>query len=227
MIALRDGGAAFTCSEPLTGKLGGMFFGRWRRRDPLLVAWRESALTLGLESVEDGPSRIGELLDLTDVLEVGEVYRVAQAGELEAYVFYYRRGSSIPGRGIEVVTGCLLISPGVITPVSWRASRRLHELIASLQASATGGEVLSLADAPEFSERVTVVARDSARIESLLRSPVRHVLERALLRNEPPPVITVGEKRILFSLTSPTVAHDRLEFLLSDAMSLHAALVST
>lgn len=203
-----------------------MLFRWFRRRDPAERAWEELARRLGLERLADGDGMVRDLLDLPGDATVGPVFRVAGAGEIETHVFSYSHSPHTRSRSPLVVTACLLVAENDMSPASWRASRRLHNVLASLQASATGGTVIEVPGAMDFNENVTVVARDAATVESLLTPPVRRVVERATSRLEPPPVLTVGERRILLSAAGTGVAFDAIEFLLSDVMSLYAVLES-
>jgi hypothetical protein len=200
---------------------------RWRRRrDPLASAWQELTSRLGLERAEGGESMITELLDLPDDAAVSPVHRVEQAGSAQVYVFWYRREAGSRAQPPSFSTACLLTSEKSISPVSWRASRKVHEVIASLQASATGGEVIAVPGAEEFNQRVTVVARDGLAVERLLNTATRRVLERTVSRTDPAPTLTVGERRLLLSISAPQPAFDAVEFLLTDVLSLYAALES-
>jgi hypothetical protein len=204
-----------------------MLFRWWRRRDPLEKAWREVTERLGLEPAAEGDALVSELLGLPADAVVGPVYQARRTGDVDAYLFWYRRPPEGRSREPIFVTACLLVSDEVLSPVSWRASRKLHNVIAALQASATGGEVIAVEGAEEFNQRVTVVAREGSRLIALLTPAVRAVLERAVARTEPPPALTVGEQRILLTATAPRPALDAAEFLLSDVLSLYAALESS
>ncbi|MEX2542436.1 MAG: hypothetical protein WD314_11535 [Trueperaceae bacterium] len=201
-----------------------MFLRWWRRRDPLERAWKNVTSRLGLVAAEDGTAVVTEMLDLPGDVVLGAVHRLDRAGDLQAYAFWYRRSPHSRSREQVVVIACLLVAASPISPVSWRASRKLHNVIASLQASATGGEVIAVEGAEEFNQRVTVVAREGERLRGLLTPAVRRVLERAVTRLDPPPAITVGESSILLAATSAEPALDTVEFLLSDVLSLYAAL---
>jgi hypothetical protein len=196
----------------------------WRRRDPTERKWRVLAERLGLEVADDGPVILAEQLDLPADAALGPIYRVDDSGQVEAYLFYYRHSPGPRSGQSRWVTACLLVSAVPLSPVSWRAMRKLHSVISSLQASATGGEVLVIPGAEKFNERVTVVARDGGRLASVLGPAVRTVLERALTRGEPPATLTVGERRILLSATAGEVALEAAEPMLSDTLSLYAAL---
>jgi hypothetical protein len=203
-----------------------MLFRWWRRRDPLETAWREVTGRLGLVPAADGQALVSDLLDLPADVVLGPVHQVEQAGAAQVYLFWYRRDPQSRSREPSYVTACLLVSEREVSPVSWRASRKMHSVIASLQASATGGEVIAVAGAEEFNQRVTVVAREGSRLLGLLTPAVRGVLERTVGRSEPPPALTVGERRILLSAPGTRPAFDQVEFLMTDVLSLYAALES-
>lgn len=201
-------------------------FSRWlRRRDPNERAWQETAGRLGLSQAEGGQSMVRELLDLADDVVVSEVQKAERTGRVDAYVFWYRRAAESRSQQALVVTACLLISDDLFSPVSWRASRKVHEVIASLQASATGGEVIAVPGAESFNDRVTVVARNGQELLPSLTPATRRVLERIVARAHPA-TLTVGQRRILLSITGGQPAHEAVEFLLADALSLYAALES-
>lgn len=169
---------------------------------------------------------VSDMLDLPRDVALGPVHRLDRAGDFQAYVFWYRRSQHARSREQVVVIACLLVAESRFSPVSWRASRKLHNVIASLQASATGGEVIVVEGDEEFNQRVTVVAREGRRLLGLLTPSVRRVLERAVNRLDPAPALTVGESSILLSASSAKPAFDTVEFLLSDVLSLYAALDS-
>ncbi|MEX2534898.1 MAG: hypothetical protein WD273_04780 [Trueperaceae bacterium] len=205
-----------------------MFFGRWRRRDPTEKRWLELAEGLGLQQADAGQALLLDLLDLPVGASLGPVFRVDQSGDAhsdwDVYLFYHRQTAVERMRQLPCVTGCLLVTQSQISPVSWRASRKIHNVIAALQASATGGQVTLVPGADEFNQRVTVVARHGEQAVALLTPPVRRVLERVLNRVDPPPTLTVGEQRILLTAPGSEVAFGTVEFLLSDVLSLFVAL---
>lgn len=203
-----------------------MFFRFWRRRKSTERRWLDLAKELGLERADDGEALLHDLLDLPSGARLGPVLRLAQPGTAYTYLFYYSQPTEARSRQLPCITGCLLVSGDRVSPVSWRAVRKLHNVISSLQASATGGRVALVPGADEFNEKVTVVARHEEEVVRLLRPPVREVLERAIRRLEPPPTLTVGEQRILLTAASEKVALDEVEYLLSDVLSLYAALES-
>ena len=203
-----------------------MFFRFWRRRNPTEKRWLELAKRLGLERVDNGEELLQDLLDLPAGARLGPVLELNSAGTARAYLFYYLQPTDERSRRLPCITGCLLVSQDRISPVSWRAIRKVHNVISSLQASATGGQVTLVPGADEFNEKVTVVAREEREVVELLRPPVRTVLERAIQRVEPPPTLTVAERRVLLTAAGNEVAHGDAEFLLSDVLSLYAALES-
>ena len=203
-----------------------MFFRFWRRRNPTEKRWLELAKRLGLERVDNGEELLQDLLDLPAGARLGPVLELNSAGAARAYLFYYLQPTDERSRRLPCITGCLLVSQDRISPVSWRAIRKVHNVISSLQASATGGQVALVPGADEFNEKVTVVAREEREVVELLRPPVRTVLERAIQRVEPPPTLTVAERRVLLTAAGNEVAHEDAEFLLSDVLSLYAALES-
>ena len=206
------------------GKLSCMFFRFWRRRKSTEKRWLELAKKLGLERATNGEAMLQELLDPPPGATFGPVLRVEQAGSVETLLFYYKQPVAERSRQLPCMTGCLLVSATAFSPVSWRAVRKVHNVISSLQASATGGQIALVPGADEFNEKVTVVARHGEQAVGLLGPAVRQVLERVVDRLEPPPTVTVGEQRILLTAAGPDVPFDEVEYLLSDALSLYAAL---
>lgn len=202
-------------------------FSRWlRRRDPDERAWQEAAARLGLSEADGAQAMVRELLDLADDAVVGPVQKAERTGRIDAYVFWYR-GAAVPrSREAVFVTASLLVSDETFSPVSWRASKKVHEVIASLQASATGGEVITVPGSEGFNDRVTVVAREPAELLPSLTPATQRVLERIVAR-EHPATLTVGQRRILISVTGSRPAHAGVEDLLADVLSLYAALESS
>ncbi|HEX7005306.1 MAG TPA: hypothetical protein VF168_14070 [Trueperaceae bacterium] len=203
-----------------------MFFRFWRRRKPLEKRWLELAKGLGLGRADDGEILLQELLDLPAGAKLGPVLESAGAPTVRAYLFYYIRPTNERSRQLPCVTGCLLVSQEKFSPVSWRAVRKVHNVISSLQASATGGQIVLAPDDAEFNETVTVVAREEQAVVGLLGPAVRRVLERIVGRVEAPPLLTVAEERILLTAPGQEVELDAAEFILSDVLSLYAALTA-
>ena len=201
-----------------------MFFRFWRRRDPVQKRWLDLAKRLGLERADDGELLLRDLLDLPPGAQLGPVLQLGEASAADTYLFYYVQPTDQRSRQLPCITGCLLVSDASISPVSWRAVRKVHNVISSLQASATGGQIALVPGADEFNEKVTVVAREEQRVVTLLTPAVRQVLSRIVDRVAAPPLLTVGEQRILLTAPGPEVEFDAAEFLLSDVLSLYAAL---
>lgn len=201
-----------------------MIFRRRRRRDPIEQGWQEVAASLALVPTPEKKPLLAELLDLADESELGPVHRVAQTGEVDVWVFSHKGARDPRTRAQLWVTACLLTSQRPFCSAGWRASRKVHQVIASLQASAAGGKLVEIPEDPGFAEALTVVARDVEVTRGQLSAPVRGVLARAVSRHGEPVVITVGEKRILMSSTGPEVRFAAVEPMLTDTMSLYAAL---
>ena len=169
-------------------------------------------------------------LDAGDA-ELAPVYRTELVLGPEQYANLYfldYAATSLTGDG-TVTSVCILSLAQPTYPVSLKAARKVHAVLESLNASASGGNIVRFPGDPDFDREVTIYARDEAAVRRLLFDPARAVLRRALYeRTSAPtagPTFLLGERQLLFSNSAP--ATDKtplrvLELLAADLLSLYA-----
>ena len=202
-----------------------MFFSR-RREEPPSQGWQELAARLDLVPAPEQRELLLDLLDLPPDFALEPIYKVAEAGAATVSVFAHESPVPTPAVRSTVSTSCLLVSPEALSPVSWRASRRVHDVLSSLQASRSGGQIVAVPEDASFTEQVTVVAREAEHVAGLLTPVVRSVLARSLTREGLQAEVTVGEGRLLLSHSGAEVAFAAVPAMLTDILSLFAALRS-
>jgi hypothetical protein len=156
-----------------------MFFRRARRADPRPAAWSELAARLELARLDDDAEEALRAELAVDTGTVAELHALRRDGLPELLVFEHVRPNPARRDAEERRARVLLRSEGEICPVSWRAFPRSHPLLASLQASRSGGELVSAGDA-RFDEAIGLVAREPEPARAVLTPPVREALLRLL-----------------------------------------------
>lgn len=191
-------------------------------------AWEVLAERLELEAAQPQANRLKVLLNLPSNAAVAPVYRsrlpVPGAQQAQLYLLDYTEVQPhYPAPRMTSV--CLLVLAEAVVSVGLKASRKRHKVLAGLEASAAGGEVLAFQHDPGFEAATTVIARDVALAHQLLTPPVRHRLKLALTERNCEPTFLLGEKQLVFSVSasSPTPL-SCLEQLSVDLLSLYAYL---
>lgn len=135
-------------------------------------------------------------------------------------------GDARSGRRVHV----LLEAPGGVSPCSWRAFARPHQVVADLQASRAGGRVMATGDAA-FDAGVAVVAREGDPVEQTFTGPVRSSLQRMLPGPDaaagtlPEAEVTAGAQHLSWVARSQLEApFDAVEKILAGMLTLYAAL---
>jgi hypothetical protein len=202
-----------------------MFFRR-SQAESRAQGWQAFVAKLELSAIDGAERRLRDLLDLARA-SFEAVYGLALDDERRLYLFDYREAT---GRMAQLVTVCLLSLKEPRWQVSLRASKRSSPLLASLGASAVGGEQVIFPQDPAFSQAVTVVARDTAGARSLLTPAARKALQRALAERSASPTLRLGERHLVLSHRARAenpLAFEALELMLSDLLSLYAALTAS
>ena len=156
-----------------------MFFRRARRADPRDAAWAELATRLELARLDDDAEQALRAELAVDTGSVAELHALRRDGLPELLIFEHVRPNPTRRDAEERRARVLLRSDGEICPVSWRAFPRSHPLLASLQASRSGGELVPAGD-DRFDEAIGVVAREPQPAGAVLTAPVRDALLRLL-----------------------------------------------
>ncbi len=188
-------------------------------------AWQAFAAKLELSAIDGAEGHLCDLLDLPQA-SFEAVYGLSLDDERQLYLFDYRE---LAGRLAQLVTVCLLSLKEPHWQASLRASKRSSPVLASLGASAVGGFQVIFPQDPAFSQAVTVVARDTAGVRSLLTPAARKALQRALAERPAAPTLRLGERHLLLShraLAEKPLAFEALELMVSDLLSLYAALMA-
>ena len=195
-------------------------------------AWLEFAKTLDLEAAEGSIGLMRMLLN-EPVSSINALYRTevlaADQSKLRMFFLDYEQAQAKTSRQVpQMVSVCMLVVAQK-SFVSLKASRKPHKVMEKLGASASGGIVVPFEDS-DFSDKVTVYARDSEAVQKLLHAKARDILRRALYEREIAPIFLLGEKVLLFSHLASAVEPTplpKLELLATDLLSLYAAFLVT
>ena len=198
------------------------------------AAWAELAEQLDLTGAPGSGALLCGLLNLEARTEIHPLYAAEMtfAAEKQArlYMFDYIVSSAANrGRGARLVSGCVLNFKEAFANVSLKASRKAHQVLESLQASASGSYVVTFPNDEAFASSVSVYARDVGAARQLLSPRARGALTRALHERGLTPTFLLGEKQLV--LTHSAEADDptplaTLEQLSVDLLSFYGALSS-
>ena len=184
-------------------------------------AWEALAARLDFKRAPLNESFLRTVLSLDITVTLDALYSKDLEPDLQLHLCSYRAPRQ------QFV--CLLQFKAV-TGIALKASRKLHRVLESLGASASGAAVLALEHDPDFSERITVYARDQERARQLLKAPLRAVLLRALYDRTVSPTFLLGEQHALFSYSQDLGESiqekqlEPLEGLLLDLLSIYGFL---
>lgn len=166
-----------------------MFFRRKERVDPREAAWSELAGRLELTRLDDVAEQALRAELAVDTGVVADLHALRRDGLPELLMFEHVRANPARRDAEERRARVLLRSEDEICPVSWRAFPRSHPLLASLQASRSGGELVTVSDAA-FGAAIGVVAREPDAAVAVFTPSVRDAV-RKLLADEAVPDATV------------------------------------
>lgn len=166
-----------------------MFFRRKERVDPRQAAWSELAELLELQRLDDEAEQALRAELAVDTGTVAELHALRRGGMPELLVFEHLRTNPARRDAEERRARVLLRSEAETCAASWRAFPRSHPLLSSLQASRSGGELVTIEDAA-FDGAIGIVAREPGAAATIFTKPVRATLLR-LLDDEALPNATV------------------------------------
>lgn len=199
-----------------------MFFRR-RASSSRAKAWLELAEKLELTDAADREPLLRELLNVGE--SVQPIYSLTFNQQDSVLLFDYH---DVPAGSVaQTVSAALITVPYALADVSLRASKKLDKVLESLGASATGGQLVQVANDQNFNDQVTVYARDAVSATRLLRAPLRRCLLRALCDRDTKPTFLLGERHLLLSNRAPQdkpTPMNVVEAMLIDILSLYAAL---
>lgn len=201
-----------------------MFFRRAQTEESREEAWVRLAAQLDLEEVDAGRHKLDRLLDLSETPLQSRVYGTRRTGEVEVYAFD-RLEEAYPGGPPRLMLCCLLVANQAVAAGPLRVTRRLREQLSKFQAAATQGSLVESGDA-DFDARVTVVAREPEVVGALLTPEVRGAIDRLLDRGEHAPTLFLSEQQLLASIAAEHVELGALEYLITDVMSVYAAMLA-
>jgi hypothetical protein len=205
-----------------------MFFRRRRREpdDPHAEAWRRLAEALELTRLDDAAEEELRAELAVDTGRVDRLHALRRDGQPELLVFEHVRPHPGRRRGEERRARVLLRADAPLCEAGWRAFPTGHPLLASLQASRSGGRLVTTGDAA-FDEAVGVVARDPEPAAALLTGPVRAALLRLLADDLPEATVTCGGRHLAWrahaELDPPC---DRLDRVATRLLGAWAALAA-
>ncbi len=173
-----------------------MFFRRKERPDPREGAWRDLAERLELVRLDDDEAEHLRAELAVDTGRVASLHVLRRDGQPELLIFEHVRPKP-PRRGAEERRARVVLrGADTVSEVAWRAFPRSHPLLASLQASSSGGALAPSGD-ETFDATVGVVARDPEPAAALMTVPVRASLLRLLGDDElPQATVTCGGRHV-------------------------------
>ena len=191
--------------------------------------WQGLAKQLELDHSPGSHALLKGLLNLDPKTVLEPIYRAELAFEEERrarlYLLDYLEPKS--SHSERLVSVALLNFEEPFTDIHLKASKKLHKVLESLQASASLSTPLRFADDPDFSARITVLARDAEAATALLTVQVRQILHKALIERGLTPTFLLGEKQLVLTnvaaIEEPT-GLELLEHLALDLISLYGAL---
>lgn len=202
-----------------------MFFRRKERPDPREGAWRDLAERLELVRLDDADAESLRADLAVDTGRVDALHVLRRDGQPELLIFEHVR-SNPPRRGAEERRARVVLRGAeTVSEVAWRAFPRSHPLLASLQASSSGGALAPSGD-DTFDDAVGVVARDPEPAAALMTVPVRASLLRLLGDDDiPEATVTCGGRHLAWrahrELEPP---FDALESVASRLLAVWAAI---
>ena len=195
--------------------------------------WEALARRLELAAAPDSEQLLRSLLNVEDrKAEFGPIYRAELDFETSGRARLYLLDYALPadagaGRSeAQTVSVCLLNFKEAFSTVSLKASRKLHAVLESIQASASGSVSVKFDNDTDFSDAVTVLARDPDLARSVLTERPRRLLQRALYERGCEPVFVLGERQLMFSVAAPADTPtdlEQLEDLALDLISFYTA----
>ncbi len=204
-----------------------MFFRKREARNPRDEAWREVASRLELTRLDDAAEEALRAELAVDTGRVACLHALRRDGQPELLLFEHVRPHT-GRRGLEERRARVLLRADLpVCEIAWRAFPRSHPLLASLQASRTGGSLASTGDAA-FDDAIGVVARDPDPAAGLMTAPVRAALIRLLADDVPAATVTCGGRHLAWrahrELEPPFGAFDAVA---SRLLTTWAALVAS
>lgn len=202
-----------------------MFFRRKQRPDPREGAWRDLAERLELVRLgdDDAESLRAELA--VDTGRVASLHVLRRDRQPELLVFEHVRPRP-PRRGAEERRARVVLrGDATLSEVAWRAFPRSHPLLASLQASSSGGALAPSGDGT-FDDSVGVVARDPEPATALMTVPVRASLLRLLGDDDlPQATVTCGGRHVAWRANGQLEPpFDALEIVAARLFTVWAAI---
>lgn len=195
------------------------------------AAWQAFADRLELAPADFREGYVRELVYSEDSLEFAPIYGLEPLPGVTLLLFDYlstRRGPL--GEAHKLISSCLLSTTDLLAPLSLRADPRQDVRLETLGAAAAGGEIIRLEDDPDFSDAVTLYARDPQQVRDFLTLPLKRVIRQIITRASSAslrPSLRVGEQHLLLACSAdpetPT-SFELIEGLTTDALSLYSAL---
>lgn len=206
-----------------------MFWRRAKASPPVHADDRQAlAGALGLRNDPYAAPILRKLMGMTSRVDLGAVYTLELDPGADLYLFDYDAVQAGPaGTKPGWVSAVMVTSRQPFTPLAIRASRKLAQVLESLSASASGGQLVLLPDAPEFNARVSLYARSSEEVAKVLTAAFQERLLTALDRPADDVRFLLGEKQLLLTakmLGAVKASTDLVEDLVSDLLGLYALL---
>jgi hypothetical protein len=200
----------------------------WKRSKPVEKPERPGIQALGLRVEPYAAPILRKVMGLGSDVALEPIYNLPSAGGAELYLFDYDSAQAGP-KGVKPgwTSVCVILSRLPVAPLALKATRKQAPLLEAIGASASGGRLVALPDAEDFSAHISLYARAGEEAAMILTPPLRTVLLRALRRPADDIVFLLGEKQILFaakSLSPSGVGDEVLIDLLADLLSFYAFL---
>jgi hypothetical protein len=199
-----------------------------------LQAWQGFANRLGFAASPGSEANLRTVLNLEPNVLLEPIYRhefrSSEGKVVRLYLLDYLETRQLAiGRPEQLVSVCVLSSPESFAPLSLKAWRKAHKVMEAIEASKSGGQVVSFPDDAAFAEKVTVFARDSQAARQLLTADLRALFLRALCERSLSPTLLLGEKRLVLSQATPAtepMVFEVLEDFATDLLGLYSLLTA-
>jgi len=203
-----------------------MFFRRQKHEVPSGNSWTAQAGRLGFESVTDAESAAADSIDLHTTPLLSGVFAALPAAGLTARAFEFR-SDQLSGSLPVAAFACVLLAAEPFCPAVLRFSRKLPAQLETITAASNQAVPFSVTDDPVFSGSISVLVREPRAAERVLGPVLRRAVLRAAGRHEAAFLLTASGKQLFLQLPAENAGGDMLECMMSDLLTIWAALRSS
>lgn len=199
-----------------------MFFRRRNSEPAAAAGWAGRAPALGFGELPAADAALLDSIDPHSTPLLSGVYGAVPAPGISARIFEFR-SDQLSGSLQVAAFACVLLAEAPFCPAAIRFSRKLPAQLEAITASSSRALPFSVAADPEFSSRVTVLARNPAAAGRVLTPAVRRTVTRMVDRQDAAFLLSASANQLFLQVPAETADGDLLEILLSDLLTLLTA----